>query len=467
MAEFGNGIVHAKSTKWMRSLSLFLLALAPLLATGCADKAAGKSSEGTGTMHVKVTSPHRQTLTREIEQPGYLKAYESTPIFAKIGGYVEEVKVDIGDEVKQGDLLAKLWIPEVVTDLKVKQARVEQSKADLKQSRENAKACKANVELTRNQILEAKANIAKWMADVERWKAEEVRAEKNLKNGIFDKQFRDEAHNQVKQSEAGEVEARAKKDAADAAFDESSARYQKSEADVEVAARHLDVCEAEYQQWHDWVDYSYIRAPYAGIVTLRNTHTGHFVQPSTSGSTNKAADPLFCVKRFDIMRVTIQVPEIDAALVREKDTAIVRLQALPGREINGKVTRDSWSLDEKARTLRVEVFLDNPKKELRPGMFANVVISATVPNALVLPTEAVMTDGETTYCMEVQNGVARRVIVDAGVYGNEGVQVFRKRAAAPKSQWRDFSGNEQIVTTNPGALLDGQRVEIENGIATH
>ncbi len=62
----------------------------------------------------------RGTLTRFIEQPGYLKAYETTPIYTKIAGFAEEPKVDIGDKVKKDELLVKIWIPEVVTDLAVK-----------------------------------------------------------------------------------------------------------------------------------------------------------------------------------------------------------------------------------------------------------------------------------------------------------------------------------------------------------
>jgi HlyD family secretion protein len=461
MRETGSEPIAVKAVRCQRTLfSLMVLAVALPGATGCGNKASATSEESHSKgVQVTTVTPKLVTLSRQIEQPGYLKAYESTPIYTKIAGYVQTVNVDIGDYVKKDELLAKLWIPEVVTDLKVKAERIKQSEADWKQAKENAKAAEANVKSAKSHVDEAKACVLKCVADVKRWQAEEARAKKLLKDGIYDVQTYDETVHQVKVSDATETEARAKKDAADSTFEESTARYGKARADVEVAIAHLDVAKSEYAQWKDWVDYAELKAPYDGIVTLRNVHTGHFLQPSMSGSTSKMNEPLFCVMRYDIMRVTVQVPEKDAPLVKEGDAARVLLQALPGREIEGKVTRFSWSLDERARTLKVEVHLPNPKKELRPGMYANVVLTAKIPNALVLPPQAVLTDGDIFYCLQVENGVVHRLEVDRGIEGDEGFQVLRKRAVGAK-KWEEFTGHEQIVTSNPATLLDGQHVEV-------
>jgi RND family efflux transporter MFP subunit len=439
---------------------LLVLVVALLGGTGCNNKAAA-TSEDDQVKGVKVTTttPKVMTISRQIEQPGYLKAYESTPIYTKISGFVETVRVDIGDSVKKNELLAKLWIPEVVSDLKVKADKIKQAQADLKQAKENANAVEASVKSAKSHVDEAKACVLKCVADVKRWQAEEVRAKKLLKEGIYDVQTYDETVHQVKVSDASEIESRAKKEAADSTLEETHARYSKAKADVEVASAHLDVAKSEYAQFKDWVDYSELRAPFDGKVTLRNVHTGHFLQPSMSGSTSKSAEPLFCVMRCDIMRVTIQVPEKDAPLVKDGDAARIRLQALPGRQIEGTVTRSSWSLDERARTLRVEVHVPNPNEVLRPGMYANVVITAKVPHALVLPPQAVMTDGDKSYCAQVENGVVHRIFVEVGIEGDEGIQMLRKQAPNSKGKWEDFTGNEQFVTSNPSTLLDGQHVE--------
>src|SRR5437016_5013940 len=66
---------------------------------------------------VTAVLPHRQTLSREVEQPARVEAFEETPLFAKVAGYVSKVHVEIGSRVRQGDLLAELWIPELEEEL--------------------------------------------------------------------------------------------------------------------------------------------------------------------------------------------------------------------------------------------------------------------------------------------------------------------------------------------------------------
>ncbi len=115
------------------------------------------------------------------------------------------------------------------------------------------------------------------------------------------------------------------------------------------------------------------------------------------------------------------MPE-DAVLVKKGDEAKIFLQALPGQMVKGEVTRFTWSFDEKARTLKVEVHVKNPKEEMRPGMYANVILTAKVPNAQMLSPDAVLSDGDESYCFEVVQGKVRRVNVDVGLVGEEGVQ---------------------------------------------
>jgi HlyD family secretion protein len=437
------------------------------LLSGCSRTAPSKAEgDGASTVpQVRVTHPQKQTIVREVRQPGYLKPYEQTPIYTKIAGYVREVNVDIGDHVAKGAMLAKLYVPEMDRELQVKEARIQQADADLKQAREAVKAAAAFRDAAQARIREADAGIARADAENQRWLAEYDRGKRMLSTGVYDKQTLDESQSQVRASEAARDEARAKRATAAATFEQSAAQVGKAQADVEAAAARVQVAKTECDQWREWLGYAEIRAPFAGVVTVRSVHTGHFLQPSNSGSTSAAAQPLFVLVRTDIMRVTLQVPETDAVLVKEGDRAVVRLQALPGREIVGQVTRFSWSLDDKARTLRTEVHLKNPAGELRPGMYADVVVTATIPDAMALPPESVLTDGDRSYCFQVEDGKAVRTFLDIGVRTPRAVQVLRKQAAAGKSgepaAWEPITGQEVVVATNAGALLDGQAVRIE------
>ena len=266
-----------------------------------------------------------------------------------------------------------------------------------------------------------------------------MRAHKLQGEGVFDKQTGDEAKNQFEQANAGLQKANAKLNSSQAALNESKARRDKAAADVDAARAKLQVAEAEKEVSAAWLEYRIIRAPFDGIVTMRNVNTGAFLQSSSSGSTNKAAKPLFVVMRTDVMRVTSQIPEYDAVLVKEGLPARIHFQALPGREFPAQVTLTTWSFDKQARTLLAECHLPNPKEELRPGMYANVVITAKLSDVLTLPSESLMNDGDRTYCFVVEKGKAIRTAVQTGVRAGKVTQVVKKQAE-PASPARRENG---------------------------
>jgi RND family efflux transporter MFP subunit len=436
--------------------------LLPLAATGCGHKEA--EDTGPRVMEVETTNPQRKDLTREIEQPGYLRPFEVTPIYTKIAGFAEYWYPDLGDRVKKGDPLVDLYVPEVETELLVKKARVKQATADVKQSKEFAKAAKANEESALADIDAKAATIRSIEADVKRWSAEDVRSKKLFLDKVYDKQTWDEVVNQLNSSRALREEAVAKWISSQAKWRQAAANYNKSEADVEVATANLSVAEAARDQWRDWLAYRYITAPYDGVVTLRNVALGDFLQPTNSGSTSKAAEPLYIMMRTDTMRCTIEVPEMDAVLLKDGDTAEVYLQAMPGAPIIGRVKRNSGALDIHSRTLRVEVYLDNPDNKYLPAMYAKVTIKAKMPQTWSLPVNVVMNDilanGDRRYCFVVEDGKARKTFLEVGKECDEGMPIFRKQRFGNRV-WEEFTGKEAVVTTNSQALLDGQAVRIK------
>ena len=110
------------------------------------------------------------------------------------------------------------------------------------------------------------------------------------------------------------------------------------------------------------LQYTQIRAPYAGVVTERNVNRGDFVQPA--GTTT--AKPLLTVARTDMVRIFVDVPEMDSPWVEAGRTGYVNVQALPDRTVEGKVTRTSWALGAN-RTLRTELDLPNPERPAAAG----------------------------------------------------------------------------------------------------
>jgi HlyD family secretion protein len=464
-----NNCYSTRNRKSLRNARLVLAwfsvaVLLPFAAAGCSHKGEANAAEDQSQgMEVGTANPKRKDLTREINQPGYLRPYEQTPIYTKIAGFAKEPKFDIGDRVKKGELLVELYVPEVVQDLRVKAAKVDQAKADLKQAKEAALAAKAGREAARADIEAKLAAIRSADAQVLRWQAEETRSRMLLAKGIYDKQTADEQINQLRASEAAHDEAKAKWMSATATFEQAAARYNKAEADVDVAVASVTVAEATHDQWRDWLSYAQITAPFDGVITHRNVHNGHFLQPSNSGSTSKAAEPLFVMMYTDIMRCVVDVPELDALLVKVGDKVLIHFQAMPGVETLGEVTRFTNALNEKSRTLGVEVHLKNPDNKLLPGMYANVTILAKVPEAWALPPIAVMNDilanGDRNYCYVVENGKARKTFLQVGARCDEGLQILRKQQAG-KETWDNITGKEVVVVTNNNALQEGQALQV-------
>src|SRR5262249_27050561 len=134
-------------------------ALLLCLAAGCGRSSTSvdpKSSGEQSARKVTVVTPTRNTIRREVGQPGVIQAFERTPIVSKIPGYVQEwdYKFDIGAPIHKGDVLATLWVPEMVSELKLKEEMVEQSKKALAMS-------KAQVDTAKAHVQEAEAIVAR------------------------------------------------------------------------------------------------------------------------------------------------------------------------------------------------------------------------------------------------------------------------------------------------------------------
>jgi RND family efflux transporter MFP subunit len=439
--------------RWRFGLIMFALTL-----IGCGGNPAAAPPQGPAPAGptVTVTRPERKTVRRVIEQPGHIEAFEQTPLFVKIAGYVRKVHVDIGDRVQEGDVLAELWVPEVEEEFKQKQALVAQAKAEVGQAKAAARAAAANLETARATVGEMEAGRRRAQANFERWQSEYKRVEKLVAGKVIDEQTRDEVRNQFQAAAAAREEVEARVRSAKAAADESAARRDKAEADVKAAEARQQVAEADARRLAALLEYAIVKAPFAGTVTRRVIDTGHFLQP-TAGS---AAEPLFVVVRSDTVRVFVEVPEAEAALVCDGLPARVRVPSLKGQEFPGKVTRTSWALDPKARTLRTEIDLPNADRQLRPGTYAYATITVERPKVLTLPASAVVTQGEQAVCFRVENGKAVRTPVQVGLNGGGLVEVLKKQTKP--GEWEEFSGEEAIVAANAGSLTDGQPVTVSS-----
>ncbi len=437
------------------------LSAALLLATalGCGQRSSATPQPPTRSNvseALRVTRPERQMVRRTIEEPGQVEAFEHTPVYSKIAGYVSEVCVDMDARVHKGDVLARLWVPELVDAVSEKEALVAKAKAGLEQARTAEKVAKAHSHTAESLVAKAISERKKALADHERWLSEYERIKELVSQQSVDRRLHDEARNQFKAAEAACEEIEAKIEAARAASEESVAQHHKAEADVEAAQAHLRLAETETRQAKTMLGYADIKAPYTGVITRRNVHTGHLRRSVSAGS----GEPLFLMVRREVVRIFVDVPEPEAPFVRQGTPVRLRIQALNDREFEATVTRTSWALDPASRTLRTEIEVRNPKDELRPGMYAYAIMTAEHADAYTLPAEALLRQDDTRYCWQFLDGKAVRTLVRPGPRLGTRIEVLKKRLPGPDGRWQDFTGDETILLGDVAALADGQEVSL-------
>jgi RND family efflux transporter MFP subunit len=423
--------------------ALVALAIAP---AGCTHAPAAKASQAAGAAitSVEVVYPERATVRRSCEEPGQVEAYEETAIYAKLSGYVEKWNVDIGSKVKKGQILAVLSVPELDADAAQKRAMVEQAEAKLGQAKASIAVAQASIAGSEAKLVEVKAGIKRAESDLTRWQAEFDRVEQLHKARVQTGSLLDETRSKLKASESAREEVYAQVNSAEAALRHSQATLEQARSDATAAAAALKVARTELDRVEALREYETIKAPYDGVITRRQVSIGDLTEPGKHG------EPLFVTARDDVVRITVAVPELYAADVGPGNPAVVRLQALPGEPLQRQVSRTSWTLDPKNRTLRAEIDLPNPKGTLRPGLYAYAtIIVAEHLNALTVPSTAVVRENARTYCVAVVDGKAQRKPLTLGLEDGTRTEVL--------SGLRE---DDAIVKVNAASLVDGQAVRV-------
>jgi len=155
------------------------------------------------------------------------------------------------------------------------------------------------------------------------------------------------------------------------------------------------------------------------------------------------------VAGIDEVRVYTSVPELNVSQISRNITARVRLDALPGRQLAGKITRFADAVDPQSRTMKTEIDLANPNHAMLPGMFGSVTLDlSTDAHAVFLPDQSIHQDkAGNGYVYAVENGELRKVAVQTGQDNGTVTQVFGLR------------DERAIVLSGADNLQEGSRVK--------
>ena len=199
----------------------------------------------------------------------------------KMTAYIEKWIVDIGDKVKKNDVIATLFVPELVENFKTKKADVEVAKQMIDLAQKMVDVANAEVEAAKAKVTEAKSTLGKFQSEVDRWDTEVKRMTAEVKRGVIDPQVLLESTNQLRSNTASRdaEQATILKASADELAREADAA--KAKVDVAVARSRLVVADSEEKRLEAWVGYLTLTAPFDGVITARNVNTGDFVMPAS------------------------------------------------------------------------------------------------------------------------------------------------------------------------------------------
>jgi RND family efflux transporter MFP subunit len=414
---------------------------------------------------VQLVKADLRNILRTVGQPGFVYAYEQTAIYAKVAGYVKKWYVDIGDPIKKDQEIATLYVPELDAELLQKKAQVEMDETQILVAGRMVEVATNNIKVAAAQIDEAKAGVNKYQASVDRWESEVKRLSSLSEQGVVDKQVLSESSKQLKADTAARDAAKSTVVAAQATELARKSDLDKARADVVAARAKAQVSREDAKRVAALVGYTHILAPYDGVVVARNANTGDYLQPGSGDQSVSSVGPgqsdvhvpLYIVARTDLIRVYVDVPEMDASSVTRGTKARVRVQALKDEEIPAAVTRTSWSLHRETRTLRAEIDLPNSDSRLLPGMYAYGKVLIEHSNVRALPLSSVVEIGNQNCCFLYEQGKAVQTPVQIGVSDGKWLEVAKKRV---KETWTDFTGQEDVIVGDLSDLTDGQKVKV-------
>jgi RND family efflux transporter MFP subunit len=412
---------------------------------GCEHALEGKGGQAAlPVTRVEVVRPERHTVRRSEGEPGELQAFETTAIHARVPGYVKTWTVNIGAHVKKGQVLAELSVPELEADVHQKKAAVAQAVAKHKLAAATVKVADANTTGADAKLVEARASLKRAEADLVFSQSQMTRVTELTSQSAVTESFLDETRSKLRSAESAVAEIQARIKTAEAGVIQAHAALDQAHADLGAAAAAVDVAKEDARRAEALFGYARIEAPFDGIVTQRNVDTGALIQPGVD------QPPLYMIARSDIITIWVAMPERIAPAVNPGDRAEVTLQAVPGRIIEGKVTRISWALNPKVRTLRAEIDIPNPDAKLQPGLYAYAtVIAEEHPHVLTVPATAVVSEQGKHYCVAVVAGKAVRRPIQVGLSDGMRTEVVS-----------GLEGSEAVVKANAASLTDGQALAV-------
>ena len=398
------------------------------------------AATGPQKISISTAQASARTVPASFEETGTFIADETSDIAPLVAGRVLSTPVNVGDFVKQGQVVCEL-------DHRDAELRLDQARAQLNEATSAMHQAESRIGLRNGaqfdpnsvpEVAAAKANYESAQAQARMAAADAKRYENLVASGDVSRSAYEKARTAQETADAQANAARQQYEAA------TNGAHQGFGA-VEAAQAALAAARSQLAQAEKGLADTTIRAPFDGNITARPVAAGEYV-----GLNNKIAT----IVRMGSLKLQLQTPEQRASRAKIGMPVAARVSAYPDREFTGRVTAINASVDPASRVFIVEARFENGASELRPGMFAKArVLLPGGENAVFVPRGAILRDKTTdsNQIFAIEDGKARLRVVVVGDADGDQVRIAS-----------GLNGNETVAVNHLSELYDGALVERHN-----
>ena len=380
----------------MKPLAL-LLSISLALLTSCGNEPPRHSATSpSAPVAVQVAAVSTQEWPAVYEATGTVRARTTGTVSSKVMGYVQQVSVQVGDRVRDGQILVTLDARELEEGVRGAEAGRAEVRSAIPEAESAVAAAKANLDLAQTTFK----------------RMEELAAKKSISNQEYD-------------------EASAKVKAAQANYE--MARSKRAQLDPRLARAEQELRSATIMR-----DYAKIAAPFAGIVTAKSVEPGNLATPGA---------PLLTIEQDGVYRLEASVDESRLPSALAGATVEVALEGVE-RKLNARVSEVVPAVDAASRSSIVKI--DLPAiPQLRSGMFGRAFFPLGRRTVVVAPRAALVERGQLQSVFVVEDGTARTRLITTGQRAKDAMEVLS-----------GLNAGEKVVTPIPAGLQDGARLEV-------
>jgi len=389
---------------------------------------------------------------------GYVVAARRAALSADAPGRIVELHVTEGSVVKKGDVVARLFYEEVAAGLERAKANTVAAKADVVRSTAALQSAIADKQRRQQGTEVASAQADEAQANQRLAQARFVRVQDLFARKIASQDEVDASQAELDAAIARTATTKARKQAAIAEGRDGEHKVDVSKASLQVAEAQQAVAASMEKQANATLAKTYVRAPFDGIVVLKDAEVGEVVSPTSMGGSS-ARGSVCTMVDFTSLEVQADVPETSIASVKLGAAANIYLDAYPGRTYPGRVSRIWPTASRQKASIEVRVVFEKRDQDLRPDMGARVVFLGDNKKAattvgkpqILIPEDCLVEIKGRSAVFVLERDTVRLQFVEAGKRKSNKVEVLQ-----------GLKADQKIVSKPSSDLEDGGRIHLLN-----